>query len=119
MKMIKQPSHLSLIACAMLVAGCHPVSQDEFDALEADYLELKRESHEWVNGVTGSMDPLDDYIGVTEWQAFTHNVICDIKVKNDPNNGAYTTGFRSTEAYCAPADAGTGAPHDPPPPFGV
>jgi hypothetical protein len=117
MKMIKGLKHLSLIACAMLVAGCHPVSQAEFDTLKADYDELKLELNNWTNGISGSADPADDYIGVTEWQAFTHDVICDIKIKNNPNNGSYTTGPQSTEAYCGPADP-NGTPKDPPP-FGV
>ena len=102
-----------LAVAATWLAGCHPVSEAEFEALRDDYLNLKVELREWAS------DPLPDgyapepsmqapFLSVYEWQGRTWQAICDI-VRRNP--AAYDP---ETTAYCDVATDPNGDPRDPP-----
>jgi len=93
-----------LAAAATWLAGCHPVSQTEFEALRDDYLNLKVELREWA--YDPDPDPL--WVSVQEWQAWTWQVICDVVQKNPATYDPEVT------KYCDGATDPNGDPEDPP-----
>jgi hypothetical protein len=105
---------LAVAVAALGLSGCGP-SQAEFDALRADYDQLKLELNEWAGdpGADGHPDIPGGtqlpYLSVKEWQDWTKGVICDV-VANPPAGVVYTP---ETINYCSSADP-NGDPEDPP-----
>lgn len=95
---------LTVLTLSITIAGCHPVTQQEHDALS--------QSHQTVVGQLGTWSGQ-----VYDWQNRTYQTICEIATEVDPNgDGDYSDIGAATQAYCGPGNGGT---PDAPPNWGA
>jgi hypothetical protein len=103
-----------LVSGILVIAGCHPVSQEVWSAHQTDYNTLKTQFNSLVDKLQAWAGPPTEPAegaaadNVFDWMDLTVGVICDIVAKNPASYASETV------AFCKTGTEGNGSP--PPPP---